>query len=200
MTIDLASMALTVHPYVAGGPPAQRGTERSDLDAISADDFTTFADWQEWRERLRVKENAEAGQAADLKRGHRDNHSSDSKRKFPAQRLQKEQAEPGSLASWRRQNGERKKFAPRHQLRANQNRVLHVLRSHPEGLPVDSIPGAAEKTMAHLAKLGLVESPVGGTSGDHIWRLSLYGKDELEREKIYLNWRSCSGLSHPDPI
>lgn len=105
-----------------------------------------------------------------------------------------------TFEAWQSQNEERKKFAPRHQLRANQNRVLHVLRSHPEGLPVDSIPGAAEKTMAHLAKLGLVESPVDGTSEDHIWRLSLYGKDELERENIYLNWRSCSGLSHPDPI
>ena len=106
-----------------------------------------------------------------------------------AQRLREEQAEPGSLASWRRQNEERKMFAPRHQLRANQNRVLHILQSHPDGLPVDSIPGAAEKTMALLAKLDLVESSVDGTSGDRIWRLSQYGKEELERAKIYLNWK-----------
>ena len=96
--------------------------------------------------------------------------------------------EPNSLQAWRQQNEERKKFAPRHQLRANQNRVLHILQSHPEGLPMNSIPGAAEKTMALLAKLDLVESSVDGTSGDRIWRLSLYGKDELEREKIYLSW------------
>lgn len=96
--------------------------------------------------------------------------------------------EPDIFEAWRRQNEERNKFAPRHQLRANQSRVLHVLQSLPDGLPVDSIPGAAEKTMVLLAKLGLVESSVNGTSGDRIWRLSQYGIEELEREKIYLNW------------
>lgn len=105
-------------------------------------------------------------------------------------RVDRSNPEPlSSLELWRQQNEERQKFAPRQQLRSNQKRVLQLLQSHPEGLPVDSIPGAAEKTMALLAGLGLIESLSDDTTGDRIWRLSQYGKEELEREKVYLNWK-----------
>ena len=84
MTIDLVSMALTVHPYAVESLPIQRGTKRSDLDALNADDFATFADWQEWRERLRAVENAEAKQTADLKSRQRGILAANVKRKSKA--------------------------------------------------------------------------------------------------------------------
>ncbi|OQP87584.1 hypothetical protein BTR14_03175 [Rhizobium rhizosphaerae] len=108
----------------------------------------------------------------------------------PRSQLMNEIPQPESaLTAWKRKNEERQRHAPRHKLKSNYVQVLKFLANHPEGQTVGTIPLAGEKTIEHLAKLGLVQAGNRDLMGDREWHLSKEGKAEVDRIYRYETWK-----------
>lgn len=93
-----------------------------------------------------------------------------------------------SFKEWKRNQAERDKHRPHHNLTAPEQRALRFMIDHPECLTADLIPRVGDKTLEAMAKVGVVRPGGKDHRGFREWYVTDEGRAELDRIETWTNW------------
>lgn len=106
----------------------------------------------------------------------------------PAQHAKVSDPDSAYLA-WRRKEEERDRFRPQLNLSARWERVLRFMMAHPDPMPVDTIPQAAEQTMDQMRDRGLVRQADKDPQGIRKYSVTDKARQEIELIDTWQNWK-----------